>query len=158
MDLCLEWSLVRNTCSPNLALDYDEFKDMAAARETYCTEAVNCVKQSMLAEDDIYRDLSSIAPVYKTACSFYEIGYEIRQKMKNGNSLAFSVMMLKMESDFFCYSANLQDWICHYITHYIDSAINLDTHNDTGEILEVDRYLDLRMHTCAICPSLVLYV
>jgi hypothetical protein len=131
---------------------------MAAARETYCTEAVNCVKQSMLAEDDIYRDLSSIAPVHKTACSFYEIGYEIRRKMKNGNSLAFSVMMLKMESDFFFYSANLQDWICHYITHYIDSAINLDTHNDTGEILEVDRYLDLRMHTCAICPSLVLYV
>lgn len=71
---------------------------MAAARKTYCTEAVNCVKRSMLAEDDAYQDPSIIAPVHKTACSYYEIGYEIRQKMKNGNSLAPAAAPVKIES------------------------------------------------------------
>ncbi|PLB53967.1 terpenoid synthase [Aspergillus steynii IBT 23096] len=119
------------------ALDYDEFKHMKPERKHYGNEAIKCITESLFCRDRQNFDpgkFDSSCPLIK---GFYEIGYEIGQELKN---------------------KDLINYIYYYICEYINAAVKSVDYVDAGEIVDIDSYMEIRMHTSGAYPVLALCV
>ncbi|KAI9038147.1 terpene synthase family protein [Aspergillus affinis] len=119
------------------ALDYNDFKNMAPEREAYRNDAIRCIRDSMLGRDGYDKNPATIDSAYSLVQGFYEIGRGIREGLKN---------------------TDLCSWICDYLCDYVMAAAKLEEYADTEKIMDTDGYLDMRLDTSAIYPSIALCV
>ncbi|KAF5861661.1 hypothetical protein ETB97_012748 [Aspergillus alliaceus] len=108
-------------------VDYHEFKDQSQTREIYRSETITCIQKSLCSKHS-YNPVV-LAPTYKMARGFYEIGREICEGVKN---------------------ETVRHLIANSLCDYVNTVINVQASLDSGEVPSLDIYLDTRTMTSAI--------
>ncbi|KAJ5144509.1 hypothetical protein N7476_005077 [Penicillium atrosanguineum] len=120
------------------ALDFGDLDNKTGRMSQYREETLSCIQHSLL-NDGLNEDKDPvhIAPTCLAAQAWHSIGVHIQHRVTAPSSRKYMHDCLR---------------------DYVAATIELQTHCDKAEILDIDSYLAIRMRTSGVYPTISLYL